>query len=423
MTRVLGLICPNCETEFPLAAMVRGCPACITEQQVANLEVSYDFETIAVELTPEIVRSRQPSLWRYFELLPVSNRDHIVSLGEGMTPLLPLPRLGPQLGADRLWLKNESVNPTWSFKDRLCSVAISMAVELGAPGIVASSSGNHGASAAAYAARAGLPCIVLTLESSPQEVKDQMQVYGAQVIATSKSEHRWILMSELIARGWFGVTNFTDPAVGSIPFGVEGQKTMAYEIWEQLDGQVPDFVIAPTAYADGLSGIWKGFRELHRLGWIQKLPRMVAAEAHGPLANAMKKGLDYVEAVAIERETVAHSIGGPISTTQGLRTLRESSGAAIPIDDDQIMEAQILLSQQEGIFLEPTSATAVAALRQLTAKSEIKPHHSVVIIGTSSGLKDPTPSRRFLPTVPVIEPELIALKNALREGNHYELPA
>jgi threonine synthase len=401
--------------------MVDGCPACRTERYVANLEVTYDFEAIASRLTAGMLAARPATMWRYAELLPIGSEADAVSLGEGMTSLIVLPELGAQLGVPGLYLKNESTNPTWSFKDRLCSVAVSAAVQFKANGIVASSTGNHGASAAAYAARARLPCVVLTLDSVPDTAKIQIQAYGARVIATHASADRWVLMRYLVDRGWYGLTNFAAPAVGSNPFGVEGHKTIAFEIAEQLGWQAPDFVIMPVGYADGLAGVWKGFTELHQLGWISNRPKMIAAEVHGPLANALEKGLDYVAAVEVPYESVAYSIGGPVSATQGLRAVQASGGQALRVADAAILEMQLKLAATEGIYLEPASASAVAALRKLAIAGVIGPGHRVVIVGTSSGLKDPAATRANLPALPVIAPDPAALRRALRESYGFEL--
>jgi threonine synthase len=401
--------------------MVQGCPACRTEQYVANLAVKYDYEAIAASVTPAMVAGRPPTLWRYRELLPVSDPAHIVSLGEGMTPLLPIPDIGRQLGIQQLYLKNESLNPTWSFKDRLCSVAVSIAVEMKAQGIVASSTGNHGASAAAYAARAGLPCIVLTLPDVPEAMKILMQAYGAYVVATPRPSDRWILMAKLVEQGWYGVTNFMAPAVGSNPFGVEGHKTIAYEIAEQLGWQAPDIVVMPVGYADGLAGTWRGFTDLLRLGWIARRPRMIAAEVHGPLANAMRVGLPHVPAVPSRRDSIAFSIASTVSATQGLRALRESGGEALCVQDDEIMEMQLRLGAAEGIYVEAASVASLVALGKLASRGMIEPDQVAVAVATSTGLKDPAATRAHLPAVPVIPPDPTALQAALRDIYHFDL--
>jgi threonine synthase len=403
--------------------MPLGCPACRTEAFVANLEVACDLEGIQHTLTKEMIAARQPGIWRYFEFLPINNPANIVSLGEGNTPLIPAPRIGKQLGVPNLLIKNESANPTWCFKDRLCSVAVSHALESRAPGVVASSSGNHGASASAYAARAGLPCVVLTLDSSPQTIKDLMQVYGAFVVATHKSMERWILMNALVENGWYPVTNFMSPAVGSNPIGVEGHKTIAFEIAEQLGWKSPDFVVLPVGNADGIAGIWKGFRELAEMGWIEQCPRMVAAEAFGPLENALQKGYQHVEPVPTEHGTVAYSIAGNTSATQGLRAIRASGGDAVTVSDEDIMRAQVLLGKTEGLYLEPTSATAVSALEKLVSKGVIQPEHKVVIVATSTGLKDTAPTHAYLPEVPVISADFQEFRRAVQDVYGYQLQA
>jgi threonine synthase len=421
MTYALGLRCPNCEENYPLSVMVNGCPACRTSEYVSNVEVTYDFEKIASRLNRETLATRPATMWRYAELLPVSNPGHVISLGEGLTPLVPLPSVGQQMGLRRLYLKNEGINPTWSYKDRMCSVAISMAVEMAAPGIVASSSGNHGASAAAYAARAGLPCIVLTLPDVPEAMKVLMQAYGAYVVATPRPSDRWILAEMLVEQGWYAVTNFTAPAVGSNPFGVEGHKTIAFEIAEQLAWAAPDVVALPVGYADGLAGVWQGFTDLLRLGWIDQRPRMIAAEIHGPLANAMGQGLRHVTAVPSRRNSVAFSIASTISATQGLRALRESRGEALCVEDDEIMSMQLRLAAAEGIYVEPAAAASLAAVGQLVGRGQVGPDERVVVVASSTGLKDPAATQAHLPAVPVIAAEANALETALRDTYHFDL--
>ncbi len=421
LTYTPGLRCPNCGAQYTAGVHVHGCPACRTEQYVTNLEVTYDFAAIGAALTPDTLASRPPTMWRYAELLPVRDPAHRVSLGEGMTPLIAVPTLGQWLGVPRLYLKNESHNPTWSFKDRLCSVAVSMALELGARGIVASSTGNHGAAAAAYAARAGLPCVILTLPGVPETMKVLMQAYGAFVVATPTSTDRWTLMAELVERsGWFPVTNFTAPPVGSNPYGVEGHKTLAFEMADQLGWRPPDVVVSPTSYADGLAGMWKGFTELCRLGWTDRRPRMVAAEPFGPLANALHKGLAHVEAVPGD-ESVAHSIASTMSAVQGLRALRESAGEAVQVTDAEIMTFQLELARREGLYVEPSSAAAVAALAKLVKSGGLDPGQVVVILATSSGLKNPAATRAYLPEIPVIEPRRSDLVAAVERVYGYDL--
>ena len=265
----------------------------------------------------------------------------------------------PRLGLPRLYAKDESQNPTWSYKDRLCSLAVTHALATGARVITISSTGNHGASTAAYAARAGLACVIFTLASVPDTMKTLMQAYGAAVVACPTSESRWTLMRESVERlGWYPTSGFVLPPIGSNPYGIEGYKTLAYEVAEELGWQAPDRIVVPSAYSDGLFGIWKGMTELQALGWIKHLPRMVAAEPFGPLAYALERALEAPEAVE-GGQSVAFSIASRYGTYQGLTALRDSRGAGVRITDEGVFEAQRALAREEGIFVEPSSATAL----------------------------------------------------------------
>src|SRR5438477_5300116 len=294
--RVVGLQCLRCRTHFDEPRLFTGCPRCRAQGVAVNLTVEYDLSALA-GLTAEAFAPSGRGLWRFRHMLPV-RATRPVSLGEGATPLVHLERLGRRLGLPRLYAKDESQNPTWSYKDRLCSTAVTHAVSIGARVITISSTGNHGASTAAYAARAGLPCVIFTLASVPETMKTLMQAYGAAVVACPTSESRWELMRQGIERfGWYPTSGFVTPPVGSNPCGVEGYKTIAYEIAEDLGWTAPDVVVVPSAYSDGAYGIWKGWTELQTLGVVKHAPRMIAAEPFGPLAHALERGLQAPEPV------------------------------------------------------------------------------------------------------------------------------
>ncbi|NJC65761.1 pyridoxal-phosphate dependent enzyme [Planosporangium flavigriseum] len=334
-------------------------------------------------------------------------------MGEGGTPLLPVPRLGAALGVPRLYLKDETRNPTWSYKDRLAAVAISRAVADGAETVVVATTGNHGAAVAAYAAAAGLRCVVLTLESVPQTMKTLMQVYGAEVVALRAAPERWQLMAEAVReRGWVPMSGYRNPPVGSNPFGVDGYKTIAYELVEQL-GTAPDVVVVPTAYADGLAGIGRGFDDLRELGVIGRAPRLVAAESFGPYSDALASGAELGGPVPAG-PTVAFSIGSPFGTYQGLAALRGSDGVGVAVpDDSEILDHQALVGRTEGLYLENASVVAVAAAGKLAHAGQLGPQETVVVIGSSTGLKDVGATAARLPAVPVIAPDLASLDAAL----------
>src|SRR5216117_855794 len=358
--RVLGLRCLRCHTRFAESRMFTGCPRCRAQGIAVNLSVEYDLAPLAA-ITPETFGTTARGLWRFSPLLPVRT-TRPVSLGEGATPLVHLERLGRRLGLPRLYAKDESQNPTWSYKDRLCATAVTHAVETGARVITISSTGNHGASTAAYAARAGLPCVIFTLASVPETMKTLMQAYGAAVVACPTYESRWQLMREGIERlGWYPTSGFVVPPIGSNPYGIEGYKTIAWEIAEDLGWQAPDLVVVPSAYSDGLSGIAKGMTELHALGLIKTIPRMVAAEPFGPLAHALERGLEAPAPVE-GGDSVAFSIASRYGTYQGLAALRASHGIGVRITDEGVFEAQRALAREEGLLVEPSSAAALTAV-------------------------------------------------------------
>ena len=413
-TRVLGLQCLRCRTRYHEPRLFEGCPRCRAEGVAVNLTVEHDLTPLA-SITPDAFPVAPRTIWRFRSVLPVRPARPL-SLGEGGTPLVPLERLGRRLGLRALYAKDESQNPTWSYKDRLCAVAVAHAAEIGARVITISSTGNHGASTAAYAARAGLACVIFTLASVPDTMKTLMQAYGAAVVACATTEQRWRLMREGVERlGWYPTSGYTAPPVGSNPWGVEGYKTIAYEIAEELGWTPPGAVVVPSAYSDGLHGIWKGFAELTALGLVKQTPRMVAAEPFGPLAHAQSRGLDAPEIVQATEESIAFSIASRYGTWQGLAALRQSGGLGVPATNEGIVEAQRALAREEGIFAEPSSAAAVAAVMHLAERKTFDPDEPVVAVITSSGLKDPGASRPWLPAVPPAGDDLDAVLATIRE--------
>jgi threonine synthase len=315
--------------------------------------------------------------------------SNAVSLGEGLTPLLPATRLGARLGVSRLFIKDESGNPTWSHKDRFSTVAVSVARLSGAKIVATASSGNAGASLAAYAAAAGLGCVVVTFAGTATAMLAQIRKYGATVIALADKSQRWPLLAEGIERfGWFATSPFHAPVVGSHPAGIEGYKTLAYEIVEQMHGVTPDWCVLPVCYGDALSGIWRGFKELSDQGVIDRLPRLVAAEVHGSLERAMRTTEDAVADAPADFDTVAVSIGTTRSAFQALKALRESRGSAVRVGNSGLIELQAEIATMEGVFAELASITPFAAIASLRQRGLIKSSDTVVAIATASGLKD-----------------------------------
>lgn len=410
MSAIQGFRCPRCGTRYADADDHFGCPTCAPEV-ACNLEVEY-----AAPLAPGrgVPVGAPRGVWRYADALPLAANE-AVSLGEGGTPLLSLPHVAGEIGLGDLLAKNEAQNPTWSFKDRLASLAVSWARSRGRPGIATSSSGNAGAAAAAYAARAGLPCVVFTTRAFPGTMQRFMRSYGAMVVATPAATDRWTL-NRAVARewGWLAVSNVVDPPVGSHPVAVEGCKTIAYEIAEDLGWSAPDAIVLPVAYGDALSGIERGFREMRAAGIVAKVPRLVAVEAYPSLGRSLAEGAETPVRVDGSGSR-AYSVATPQGTWQSLRAIRASHGTAIAVSDDEALAAQRDLREREGILVELSAAMPLAAARRMARSGELAAADRVVLLLTSSGLKDleVTDTRGDLP---LVEPRLDELSRVLKES-------
>ena len=405
-----ALACVRCGARYSVDSYARDCPACRAKGAPANLTVAYSG-TPGADASKEAIRRDRGSMWRWNAFLHAPAAD-AVTLGEGNTPLLP----APALGLGDVWIKDESRNPTWSFKDRLGSGALTMAKRFGAKVIASSSSGNAGAAAAAYAAKAGIPCVVFTFVGSAGPLVLQMRSYGAMVVKVNDKADRWRLQSLGVAEfGWYPTSPFFGPVVGSNPYGMEGYKTIAYEIAEAFDWQPPDWCVLPVCYGDALYGMWKGFEDLKALGWIDRAPRFVAAEVSGSLTQGMASGDPMPPETARNAPSIATSIGAAQATVQGLDVLRRSNGHAVTIGDDDLRRWVVTLAAKEGIWPEASSAAPFAAIEQLRADGTIKPHERCVALLTAAGLKDPGPIEQALPEPPLVSgglPELLAaLKN------------
>ena len=386
MANVLGLQCVRCGAHYPANFYAEDCVACRPVAR-SNLMVVYDDSLRLRRDKPSADAGR--GLWRYGDLLPVDAAEG-VSLGEGGSPLHRMDRAGAGIGVANLFGKDETRNPTWSFKDRLACVAVSSAKKMGARVIVSSSSGNAGAAAAAYAAKAGLGCVIFTFKGTTGPMLTQMRAYGATVIACENKADRWTLMEHAVREyGWFPTSPFFGPVVGSNPYGIEGYKTLAYEIAEQMDWNVPDWVVVPVCYGDALLGMWRGFEDMMAFGWTDRMPRMVAAETYGSIGAALADGGDVLPDMRKNYETLAVSIGATRGTYQALDIVRRSGGTALTIGNDEMMRWQDTLAAREGLYVEPSSAAGLAAVEQLAQDGHLKADDTVVSLLTASGLKDP----------------------------------
>ncbi len=320
-------------------------------------------------------------------VLPVSV-ENAVSIGEGWTGLSKSSRLAKRLGMSNVYFKNDGQNPTGSFKDRGMTVAITRAVEIGAKKVLCASTGNTSASMAAYAAKAGLKAIVLIPKGKIAMGKLlQAVVHGAKISQVKGNFDKALERAREVAAGRSGPY-----LVNSInPYRIEGQKTVAFEVWEQLGRKVPDVVFVPVGNAGNISAIWKGFQELRRLKLTRRMPRMIGVQASGaaPLAEAYAKGLEKVVAWP-NPETVASAIriGAPASWKKALRAVMESKGAIISASDEEITQAQLLLANHEGIFAEPASAASIAGLAKAKKLHLVKTRETIVCVITGHGLKD-----------------------------------
>ncbi|HYM32736.1 MAG TPA: pyridoxal-phosphate dependent enzyme [Candidatus Cybelea sp.] len=366
---------------FPLyPPLLEGCPATSTPEMQYPLEIDYDYSRVP----PSIFRQPPlPGLDRWAPLLPPLMPG--LSLGEGGTPLFPAARIGRWIGLDGpLWLKDESRNPTWSHKDRLNHCVVSTALAVGARGIAVASSGNHGAAAAAYAGRAGLPCVVITSPEAQPAFRHLFAALGAHVVVVP-GEQRWPVLNRFIAAtGFMPASNLTRFHTGN-PFGTEGYKTIAYEIFAALGGTMPATVVVPTGYGELLYGLAKGFRELVRFKLAARAPRIVAAEpgVRGPLAHALRRNAAAVEVSG--PPSLAAGIACTVGGFRGIAALADG-GSAFVFAETSLAEATTRLAH-EGLWQEYSGAAGLAALFEAKQRGE-RIEEPVVAILTSSGLKE-----------------------------------
>ncbi|MEO8908895.1 MAG: threonine synthase [Gemmatimonadaceae bacterium] len=379
---VKNLECSACHREYDAKRLHNVCTEC-----GKPLLVRYDLKRIAKFLTRQSLFARRSDLWRYRELLPVRREENIVTLGEGWTPLLHARSLGQSLGMSELHIKDESLNPTQSFKARGMSVAVSMAKELGAKKLAAPSAGNAAGALAAYCAHAGMGAYLFMPRDTPRANIIECEVAGAHVtlidglITDCGAEVARRKESE----GWFDVSTLKEP------YRVEGKKTLGYEIAEQSGWTLPDVIVYPTGGGTGLVGMWKAFDEMQQLGWIgAKRPRMISVQAAGcaPIVRAFDAGARFADQFE-NASTVASGLRVPkaIGDFLILDAIRDSGGTAIAVTDDELIEGAREMARTEGIFASPEGGACVPALRQLLARGDVKPEEKVVLFNTGSGIK------------------------------------
>ena len=349
------------------------------------LLVRYDLEPLRRGWSRSEIPTGPNSMWRYAPVLPPARS--IVSLGEGMTPLMRLPRTGARLAASDLWLKDEGLNPTGSFKARGLSCAISMAVELGIKTVAIPSAGNAASALAAYAAAAGLEAHIFMPRDVPQANYIECKAFGARVTLVDGliSDCARIVAEGKERQGWFDVSTLKEP------YRIEGKKTMGYELAEQMGWTLPDAIFYPTGGGVGIIGMWKAFSEMEALGWIgSHRPKMIAVQAEGcrPVVEAFENGEERSRFFQ-NASTVASGLRVPkaLGDFLILRAVRESGGTAISVSDAELIDAGIQLASEEGIFVAPEGSACVAALEKLLRSGFLKPDEKIVIYNTGAGLK------------------------------------
>jgi threonine synthase len=404
MSFLTHLECTFCGRTFDADALHGACP-----DDQRPLYPRYDLDPVARAVRREDLAGRPASLWRYRELLPVRDSRHVVTLGEGWTPLVPLTGLAKQWGLSHAWVKDESQMPTGSFKARGMAVAISRARELGVTRVAVPSAGNAGGALATYAARAGLEAFVFMPEDVPRVNAIECEAAGARAFLVRGliTDCGRLVRANAPRMGWFDMSTLWEP------YRVEGKKTMGFELAEQLGWELPDVVLYPTGGGTGLVGMWKAWQELERIGWIgSRRPRMVAVQAEGcaPIVRAFHAGAETVTpwehaATGASGLRVPAAIGDRLM----LQALRESGGTAVAVSEAEIAEAVRLLARKEGLFAAPEGAATLAGLRHLLDAGLVDRSERIVLFNTGTGLKYP---EWFDVRLPVLEPDAILSDDA-----------
>jgi threonine synthase len=351
------------------------------------LLVLYDLEKAKATWSRDALAKGPSSMWRYAAVLPVQNESSIVTLGEGMTPIVKTNKLGARLGASDLWVKDEGINPTGSFKARGLSCAVSMCVELGIRKVAIPSAGNAASAMAAYAAAAGIEAHIFMPRDVPQSNYIECKAFGANVTLVDGliSDCGRMVAERKDAEGWFDVSTLKEP------YRIEGKKTMGYEVAEQLDWTLPDAIFYPAGGGVGMIGMWKAFGEMEALGWIgSKRPKMIAVQTEGcqPIVRAFERG-ESKSQFWENAHTVAAGlrVPKPLGDALTLDAVRKSGGTAIAVSDEELLDACLELGADEGIFAAPEGGACVAGLKKLLATGFLKPDERIVLYNTGAGLK------------------------------------
>ena len=383
LSYISHLECSGCGKEFSHSEIHTFCPFC-----QSPLLTIYDLKGVQQSVNRDEISRRSKGMWRWSELLPVLRPENQVFLGEGDTTLLLLPHLGKELGLSNLYVKDESSNPTGSFKARGLAAAISKAKELGVEKVIIPTAGNAGGAMAAYAARAGLKAHIFMPKDTPYANIEESRMAGAEVILVDGliSDAAGMAGEKARAEGWFDVSTFKEP------YRVEGKKVMGYELAEAFGWTLPDVIIYPTGGGTGLVGMWKAFAELEALGWLDNThrPRLVSVQADGcaPVVRAFENHASFCD-FWLGAHTLASGLRVPKSFADHLilHDIYESDGTAVAVSDESILASQKQLAAMEGIFAAPEGAATLAALKKLIEQKWVQPDEKIVLFNTGSGLK------------------------------------
>ena len=406
MSNVTGLRCVHCAREFSAAEVDYFCPAC--EYADGILDVLYDYEAVKREMSPAALAANPDlSIWRYRPLLPVDDSTALPPLQVGWTPLYDASRLASKLGVARCWVKDEGRNPTASFKDRASAIGVVKALENKAARITCASTGNAASSLAGFAAAVGLPATIFVPARAPEAKVAQLLVVGAQVFQVQGTyDQAWELCMQASTEfGWYN----RNCAIN--PYLIEGKKTVSLELAEQFaratPGSFPDWVVVSVGDGCTVGGVWKGLREMHALGFIQRLPRILGVQADGckPFVTAWKAQTGLIPC---EANTLADSIavGHPRNFAKGMGAITESGGAFISVTDEEILGSIPLLAQTAGVFGEPAGVAGAAGVMRAVATGVIHRSESVALIMTGNGLKDIQSAMRAVGKTIAVRPEM-----------------
>ena len=376
------LECTYCQATYSAEEPHRTCPEC-----GKVLYPRYDLEAAKAGVSREALRERPASMWRYFELMPVLDEANVVTLGEGFTPIFETKRLGSDLGCKALYIKDEGLNPTASFKARGLSAAVSKAKELGLTKLTIPSAGNAAGAVSAYAAKAGMDAYVFMPKDAPLANQTEVTIMGAHLTLVDGliGDAGQLSRQKAQEEGLFDVSTLQEP------YRVEGKKTMGYEIAEQMDWTLPDAIIYPTGGGTGIVGIWKAFQEMEAMGWIDsKRPKMFCVQSDGcaPMVRAFHEGAEFAEPWP-NAQTIAAGLRVPsaIGDYLILGALRESGGGALTVSDEEMLTSMKVVASLEGMFICPEGAATVAAVGKLVASGTLSPEERILMLNTGSGLK------------------------------------